>query len=126
MTNKMPVLFVGHGSPMNAIEDNSFTKNWEKIAAHIPKPEAILSVSAHWYTRGSKIMNNVTAAEDQYTLFAQSNKLLSNFEMCRCIGMRINAQLKNWNIGFGIHLAKNRPSTMINSPSIIDLHFFAN
>ena len=60
MTNKMPVLFVGHGSPMNAIEDNSFTKNWEKIAAHIPKPEAILSVSAHWYTRGSKIMDTAS------------------------------------------------------------------
>ena len=60
MTNKMPVLFVGHGSPMNAIEDNSFTRNWEKIAAHISKPEAILSVSAHWYTRGSKIMDTAS------------------------------------------------------------------
>ena len=60
MINKMPVLFVGHGSPMNAIEDNSFTSNWEKIAAHIPKPEAILTVSAHWYTRGSKIMDTAS------------------------------------------------------------------
>ena len=60
MKNKMPVLFVGHGSPMNAIEDNRFTRNWEKIAARIPKPEAILSVSAHWYTRGSKIMDTAS------------------------------------------------------------------
>jgi 4,5-DOPA dioxygenase extradiol len=52
---KMPVLFVGHGSPMNAIEENIFTKNWEKIARDIPRPEAILSVSAHWYTEGTRI-----------------------------------------------------------------------
>jgi 4,5-DOPA dioxygenase extradiol len=45
--HKMPVLFVGHGSPMNAIEDNEFTRNWVEIAAKIPKPEAILAVSAH-------------------------------------------------------------------------------
>ena len=55
--SKMPVLFVGHGSPMNAIEDNNYTKTWRSIAERIPKPEAILSVSAHWYTRGTKIMN---------------------------------------------------------------------
>lgn len=60
MKNKMPILFVGHGSPMNAIEDNGFTRNWEKMAARIPKPEAILSVSAHWYTRGSKIIDTAS------------------------------------------------------------------
>ncbi|MFA5699185.1 MAG: 4,5-DOPA dioxygenase extradiol [Sphaerochaeta sp.] len=53
----MPVLFVGHGSPMNAIEDNDYTRSWKKIATHIPKPEAILSISAHWFTRGTRIMN---------------------------------------------------------------------
>lgn len=52
---KMPVLFVAHGSPMNAIEDNEYTRNWAKIANEIPKPEAILVVSAHWYTKGSRI-----------------------------------------------------------------------
>ena len=53
----MPVLFVGHGSPMNAIEDNEFSRTWREIGRQIPKPEVILSVSAHWYTRGTKIMN---------------------------------------------------------------------
>jgi 4,5-DOPA dioxygenase extradiol len=53
--HKMPVLFVGHGSPMNAIEDNEFTRNWVEIAAKIPKPEAILAVSAHWTTHGIKV-----------------------------------------------------------------------
>lgn len=54
---KMPVLFVGHGSPLNAIEDNSFTRNWTEIAGRIPKPEAILSISAHWYTEGTRIQD---------------------------------------------------------------------
>lgn len=52
---KMPVLFIGHGSPMNAIEDNDYTRNWLSIARRIPKPKAILSISAHWYTQGSRV-----------------------------------------------------------------------
>lgn len=54
---KMPALFVGHGSPMNAIEDNEYTGNWAKIAVKIPRPEAILAVSAHWVTNGTRIMD---------------------------------------------------------------------
>ncbi len=49
----MPVLFVGHGSPMNAIEDNKFTRRWKEIAKTLPKPEAILCISAHWETGGT-------------------------------------------------------------------------
>jgi len=49
---KMPVLFVGHGSPMNAIEENEFTEGFREIARNIPKPAAIVCVSAHWETRG--------------------------------------------------------------------------
>jgi 4,5-DOPA dioxygenase extradiol len=49
----MPVLFIGHGSPMNAIEDNEFTREWEKISDIIPKPTAILCISAHWLTKGT-------------------------------------------------------------------------
>jgi 4,5-DOPA dioxygenase extradiol len=49
----MPVLFIGHGNPMNAIENNEFSKEWEIIANEIPEPKAILSVSAHWITRGT-------------------------------------------------------------------------
>ncbi|MDD2447500.1 MAG: 4,5-DOPA dioxygenase extradiol [Tissierellia bacterium] len=54
---KMPVLFIGHGSPMNAIEDNEYSRTWRSIAEKIPKPEAILSISAHWFTKGTKVMN---------------------------------------------------------------------
>ncbi len=53
--SKMPVLFIGHGSPMNAIEDNEFTENWVRIGEGLPRPKAILSVSAHWFTEGTRI-----------------------------------------------------------------------
>jgi 4,5-DOPA dioxygenase extradiol len=45
----MPTLFIGHGSPMNSIEENEFTQGWEEIASTIPKPKSIVSVSAHWF-----------------------------------------------------------------------------
>jgi len=56
---KMPILFVGHGSPMNAIGFNDYSRSWAKIAGDIPKPEAILAISAHWYTDGSRITDAV-------------------------------------------------------------------
>lgn len=52
-TLPMPVLFVGHGSPMNAIQENSFTKEWSKLRYVLPKPNAILCISAHWLSRGT-------------------------------------------------------------------------
>lgn len=52
---RMPVLFVGHGSPMNAIEENSFTKGWRTMAAGMERPEAIIVISAHWFTDGTRI-----------------------------------------------------------------------
>ena len=44
---KMPMLFLGHGSPMNAIEENEFVDGWRNIALEIPKPNAVLCISAH-------------------------------------------------------------------------------
>ncbi len=52
-TFKMPLLFIGHGSPMNAIEENYFTKNWKSEFSKLPRPTAILCISAHWYTNGT-------------------------------------------------------------------------
>lgn len=49
----MPVLFMGHGNPMNAIEDNEFSRDWIKLGKLLPKPNAILCISAHWLTRGT-------------------------------------------------------------------------
>ena len=64
----MPIIFVGHGSPMNAIEDNSFTKNFHKVVSGIPKPKAIICISAHWVTKGIKItaMDNPKTIHDFY------------------------------------------------------------
>ena len=61
---KMPVLFVGHGSPMNAIEKNEYHNKWTEIGKSLPKPKVILVVSAHWLTRGTK----VTAMEKPKTI----------------------------------------------------------
>ena len=54
-TGSMPVLFVGHGSPMNAIEHNEFTDGWRAMAESMPKPKAILCISAHWETHGTLV-----------------------------------------------------------------------
>jgi 4,5-DOPA dioxygenase extradiol len=51
----MPVLFIGHGSPMNGIEDNEFSRRWAALAREIPVPQAVLVVSAHWLTKGTRI-----------------------------------------------------------------------
>jgi 4,5-DOPA dioxygenase extradiol len=52
---KMPAVFVGHGSPMNAITETPYTRAWEALGAALPRPRAILFVSAHWYIRGSAV-----------------------------------------------------------------------
>lgn len=52
---RMPVLFVGHGSPMNAIEDNEFSQRWRAMGREIERPTAVLCISAHWLTRGTAV-----------------------------------------------------------------------
>lgn len=54
-STRMPALFVGHGTPMNALENNEFTSSWAKLGECIGKPKAILVVSAHWQTRGAAV-----------------------------------------------------------------------
>jgi len=55
LSQRMPVLFLGHGSPMNGIEENQFTKGFQHISKTLPKPNAIICVSAHWFTKGTKV-----------------------------------------------------------------------
>lgn len=52
---RMPAVFFGHGNPMNTLYKNQYTESWKKIGESIPKPKAILMVSAHWYTRGTAV-----------------------------------------------------------------------
>jgi len=61
---RMPVLFMGHGSPMNGIENNEFSLQWEKMGRELPVPKAILVISAHWLTRGT----HVTAMDHPATI----------------------------------------------------------
>lgn len=63
---KMPVLFIGHGSPMNAIEDNIFSKRWQQMGKEIPIPKAVVVVSAHWLTKGTMVtaMSNPKTIHD--------------------------------------------------------------
>lgn len=60
----MPALFLGHGSPMNVLEENIYTETWRQLGEALPRPKAILAVSAHWYTRGTA----VTAMEQPRTI----------------------------------------------------------
>lgn len=62
---RMPVLFIGHGSPMNALEDNEFSRAWAAAGRSLPRPQAILCVSAHWETRGA----HVTAMANPRTIY---------------------------------------------------------
>ena len=52
---RMPTLFIGHGNPMNALEDNAYTRAWNTIGKELPEPKTILSISAHWYAPGTAV-----------------------------------------------------------------------
>ena len=63
-SSRMPALFLGHGSPMNVLEDNVYTRAWHHLGETLPRPKAIVVVSAHWFTRGT----GVTAMEAPKTI----------------------------------------------------------
>ena len=64
MTDLMPTIFFGHGNPMNAVAKNAYTEGWRAIGRSIPRPEAVLAISAHWYIPGC----GVTAAAAPKTI----------------------------------------------------------
>jgi 4,5-DOPA dioxygenase extradiol len=55
MDQRMPAVFFGHGNPMNAVTDNAFTRDWAALGAGLPRPRAVLSISAHWYVPGTAV-----------------------------------------------------------------------
>lgn len=71
---RMPALFVGHGSPLNAIEDNLYSRAWRQAGKALPRPEAILSVSAHWYTAGTRV-NDSTRPNMIYDMYGFPDEL---------------------------------------------------
>jgi 4,5-DOPA dioxygenase extradiol len=62
--NKTPLLFIGHGSPMNGIEDNEFSEHWVQLGQEMTPPKAVLCISAHWFTKGT----HITAMEKPQTI----------------------------------------------------------
>lgn len=82
MTNvtKMPAIFFGHGSPMNALENNTITQEWQKLGQTLPKPDAILAISAHWYIP----MTAITAQNTNQTIhdFFGFPQELTNYDYC--------------------------------------------
>ena len=71
---KMPALFVGHGSPMNAIEENDFTRRWRALGGELPRPKAVLCVSAHWFTRGTRV-NTANQPRTVYDMYGFPDEL---------------------------------------------------
>lgn len=71
--NSMPVLFVGHGSPMNIVENNRFTQGWAAIAQKIPRPQSILCISAHWY--GSEAVSSTHAPDTIHDFYGFPQEL---------------------------------------------------
>ncbi|MFN8526520.1 MAG: 4,5-DOPA dioxygenase extradiol [Chloroflexota bacterium] len=67
-TTRMPAVFFGHGSPMNALTTNSYTEAWRKFGESIPKPRAVLAISAHWYIQATAVtsMNLPSTIHDFY------------------------------------------------------------
>ncbi len=111
MSGRMPVLFVGHGSPMNAIEENEFSHAWERLGKELPRPSAILCISAHWYTQGAKItaMDMPKTIHDFYgfpdELFAMSYPAPGS----RALAEKVRSQIRstkasldlNWGLDHG-------------------------
>ncbi len=105
----MPALFVGHGSPMNAIEHNVFTEEWKQLGKKI-KPKAILMISAHWYTRGlfvqdeehPKVINDMYGFPEELYNINYTPK--GNGELTKLIreSLSVPVQIRNdWGIDHG-------------------------
>ncbi len=74
-TATMPVVFVGHGSPMNAFEDNSFTQEWQKLGKSLPTPQAIVVMSAHWVTPKGTYITAMAQPETIYDFYGFPQEL---------------------------------------------------
>jgi len=111
-TARMPVLFIGHGSPMNAIADNDYTRTLEDLGRRLPRPRAVLCISAHWMTEGTWITHQAhpRTVHDFYgfpkPLFdiqypAPGDPALAEDIRARVTGMHINLDDEQWGFDHG-------------------------
>ena len=106
-TKNMPVLFIGHGSPMNIVLKNSYTKDLAKAASEIPKPNAILVISAHWLTNGTFVTCTETPKtiydfygfpDELYNLTYPSPGSPENAKLTTEIGKSTQIKCGNWGL----------------------------
>jgi 4,5-DOPA dioxygenase extradiol len=67
--DRMPVLFIGHGTPMNAVDSNQWTEGWSELGKRLPRPDAILSISAHWLTNGGSLVTSSSSPRMNYDMY---------------------------------------------------------
>ncbi|MCP5144861.1 MAG: 4,5-DOPA dioxygenase extradiol [Gammaproteobacteria bacterium] len=72
---RMPTMFIGHGTPMNALEDNTWTEQWREVGGKLPRPRAIISVSAHWLTQGGVLITANDAPRMNYDMYGFPDEL---------------------------------------------------
>ena len=109
--NRMPVLFVGHGSPMNAIEDYEFSRAWIEAGKALPRPKAVLCISAHWETEGTQVtaMTNPRTIYDFYgfpsELYAKTYSAPGSPELAQRVRDLVGAQAvgldQTWGLDHG-------------------------
>lgn len=118
-----PTIFFGHGSPMNAIENNQFTTKWKEVIATIQKPKAILVISAHWQTQGTMITGNIDLKTIHdfggfpQELFDVQYSAKGNPELAQSIANKIGATLDmNWGLDHGVWSLLNQIYPLADIP----------
>jgi 4,5-DOPA dioxygenase extradiol len=98
----MPVLFLGHGSPMNALAENDFTKSLNQLGQKIPRPKAILCVSAHWQTEGTFVTStdNPKQIYDFYGFPRELNELKYNAKGSQVAAIKVHSMIEHTSVGF--------------------------
>jgi len=100
LTDRMPVVFVGHGTPRSAVWTNQWTAEWESVGARLPRPAAILSISAHWLSRGGALVTASRQPRMNYDFYGFPEEMYKvdypapgNLELAQQLQSSLGAQL---------------------------------